>query len=116
MPPLTRELGMSVSEFTIAISVQNLTWGVLQPFAGALAVRLGYRPLMLLGSIIYVLGLALLATAQGMLGVVLGAGLLIGVALAATGSGVNGIILKDVLFTGLYMYFKNETSCFYSIK
>ncbi|MGE8319019.1 MAG: MFS transporter [Comamonas sp.] len=88
MPPLTRDLGMSVSEFTIAISVQNLTWGVLQPFAGALAVRLGYRPLMLGGSVLYVLGLVLLTLAQGMLGVVLGAGLLIGVGLAATGSAV----------------------------
>lgn len=88
MPPLTRDIGISVSDFTIAISVQNLAWGVLQPFAGALAVRVGFRPLMLGGSLLYVIGMALLASAQGMIGVVLGAGGAIGAALAATGSAV----------------------------
>ena len=88
MPPLTRDIGISVSDFTIAISVQNLAWGFLQPFAGAMAVRLGFRPLMLAGALLYLLGLVLLATAQGLLGVVLGAGVAIGAALAATGSAV----------------------------
>ncbi len=46
VPPLTRDIGISVGDFTIAVAVQNLTWGVLQPFAGALAVRTGFRPLM----------------------------------------------------------------------
>ena len=38
VPPLTRDIGISVGDFTIAVAVQNLTWGLLQPFAGALAV------------------------------------------------------------------------------
>ncbi len=88
MPPLTRDLGISVSDFTIAISVQNLAWGLLQPFAGALAVRTGFRPLMVGGALLYIVGMALLASAQGMVSVVLGAGVAIGAALAATGSAV----------------------------
>lgn len=88
VPPLTRDIGISVSDFTIAVSIQNLAWGLLQPFAGALAVRVGFRPLMLGGSLLYILGTLLLATAQGLLGVVLGAGVAIGAALAATGSAV----------------------------
>jgi predicted MFS family arabinose efflux permease len=85
MPNLTRDLGISVSDFTLAIAVQNLMWGFLQPLAGALSVRWGFRPLMLGGSLLYLLGLALLATAHGTLGVVLGAGLAIGTSMACTG-------------------------------
>ena len=86
MPPMTRDLGLPVAQFTLAIAVQNLCWGVLQPFAGAWAVRLGYRPLMVAGAALYAVGLVLLASAQGLLGVMLGAGLAIGAALACTGS------------------------------
>ncbi len=86
MPPLTRELGIPVADFTLAIALQNLSWGLLQPLAGAWAVRLGYRPLMVAGALLYGLGLLLLATAQGLLGVMLGAGLAIGASMACTGS------------------------------
>ena len=86
MPPLTRELGIPVADFTLAIAVQNLSWGLLQPLAGAWGARLGYRPLMVAGSLLYLVGLLLLATAQGLLGVMLGAGLAIGAAMACTGS------------------------------
>ena len=86
MPPITRDLGLSVSDFTLAIAVQNLTWGVLQPFAGAWAARLGHRSIMAAGASLYGLALALLACAGGMVSVMLGAGILIGAALACTGS------------------------------
>jgi predicted MFS family arabinose efflux permease len=88
MPPLTRDIGISVSDFTLAIAVQNLTWGLLQPIAGAWAVRLGFRPLMIGGALLYVLGLVLLALAQGIVGVTLGAGLLIGASMACTGPAI----------------------------
>ena len=32
MPALTQDIGISVSQFTLAIAVQNLAWGFLQPF------------------------------------------------------------------------------------
>src|SRR5262245_57189315 len=88
MPSLTRDIAISVSEFTLAPSVQNLAWGALQPFAGALLVRLGFRPVMLTGAALYCAGLLLLAGAQGILGVMLGAGVLIGIALACTASAI----------------------------
>src|SRR5262245_46453658 len=78
MQPLTRDIALTVSDFTLAIAIQNLTWGILQPVAGALAVRLGFRPIVITGALLYVAGLATLAAAQGMFSVVLGAGLLIG--------------------------------------
>jgi predicted MFS family arabinose efflux permease len=86
MPPLTRDVGISVGDFTMAIAVQNLAWGFLQPLAGAWATRLGMRRLMVGGALLYTLGLVLLATAGGLWGVMLGAGVAIGAALACNGS------------------------------
>ncbi|MDO9216238.1 MAG: MFS transporter, partial [Lacisediminimonas sp.] len=60
LQPLTRDIGISVAQFTIAIAVQNLTWGVLQPISGAWASRMGFRITMLLGASCYVVGLILL--------------------------------------------------------
>jgi predicted MFS family arabinose efflux permease len=85
MPPLTKDIGISVSDFTLAIAVQNLAWGFLQPLAGAWAVRLGFRRLMVAGSLLYVAGLMLLVTAHGFVSVLLGAGVAIGASMALTG-------------------------------
>ena len=86
--PAVKDLSIAVADFTMAIAVQNLVWGIAQPLAGAWAVRYGYRVVLTVGTLLYVLGLALLATASGYFGVMLGAGLLIGVALACVGSGM----------------------------
>jgi predicted MFS family arabinose efflux permease len=88
MQPLTRDIAISVSEFTFALSVQNLAWGLLQPLAGALVTRVGFRPVMLTGASLYCAGLLLLATARGLFAVMIGAGLLIGIALACTASAI----------------------------
>src|SRR5438552_6839937 len=65
LQPLTHDVAISVADFTLAIAAQNLAWGFLQPFAGALAVRFGFRAIMLTGAVLYVAGLALMAGAQG---------------------------------------------------
>src|SRR6478672_5626444 len=88
MQPVTRDIAITVAQFTLAISLQNLAWGLLQPVAGALAVRFGFRPIMLTGAVLYPAGLILLANAHGLVEVLLGAGVLIGIALACTGSGM----------------------------
>lgn len=88
MAPATRDLGIAVAEFTFAIAIQNLGWGLLQPFAGAAASRWGFRPVLLVGVLSYLAGLAVMALAQGAFALLVGAGLLIGVALACTGSGM----------------------------
>ena len=49
MQPLTQDIRISVSDFTLALAVQNLAWGFLQPFAGALTVRYGFRAIMMVG-------------------------------------------------------------------
>ena len=62
MQPLTHDIGISISQFTLALAVQNLAWGFLQPIAGAMTVRYGFRPIMIVGSVLYIVGLALMAT------------------------------------------------------
>jgi MFS family permease len=88
LQPLTHDVGISVSDFTLAIAVQNLAWGFLQPLAGAMTVRYGFRTIMVVGSVLYVAGLALMAGAQGFLSVMLGAGVLIGTSLACTAAAI----------------------------
>jgi len=89
LQPLTRDLSLQVADFTIAIAVQNVAWGLLQPVAGGLAARYGFRRLMMAGASCYLAGLLVLATAQGMIGVTVGAGVLIGAALACTASAMG---------------------------
>ena len=44
LQPITKDLALSVSDFTIAVSIQNLTWGFLQPIAVALVWPTRYAP------------------------------------------------------------------------
>jgi predicted MFS family arabinose efflux permease len=88
LQPLTHDVGISVSDFTLAIAVQNLAWGFLQPLAGAMTVRYGFRPIMMVGALFYIAGLVLMASAQGLLSVMLGGGVLIGISLACTAAAI----------------------------
>src|SRR6201989_3664620 len=84
LQPLTHDIHISVSDFTLALAVQNLAWGFLQPLAGAMTVSYGFRPIMLVGSVFYIAGLAMMASAHGLLSVLIGGGVLIGSSLACT--------------------------------
>ena len=88
MQPLTHDIGISVSDFTLVIAVQNLAWGFLQPLAGALTVAFGFRAIMVPGAAFYIAGLALMATAHGLVSVMIGGGLLIGLSLACTAAAI----------------------------
>ena len=92
MQPMTRDIAITVSQFTFAIAIQNLAWGLAQPLTGALAVRIGFRPIMLAGGVCFLLGLAFLATAQGVVGVTIGAGLLIGLSLSCNASAIANAV------------------------
>jgi predicted MFS family arabinose efflux permease len=89
LQPLTHDVGISVSDFTLAIAVQSLAWGFLQPVAGALTVRYGFRTIMMVGALLYIAGLILLTTAQGLVGVMLGGGVLIGTSMACNGPAIS---------------------------
>jgi predicted MFS family arabinose efflux permease len=95
--PASKELGIAISDFALAISVQQVAWGLSQPFAGIVADKHGTRGIALFGSLLFIAGVVLTATAQGALAIVLGAGVLIGVALACTTSGITANIAARVV-------------------
>jgi MFS family permease len=68
--------------FSMAFAIQNLLWGIGQPFAGAVADRFGTVRVLCAGAIMYGLGLAIMAYATSPLALDLSAGVLIGFGLA----------------------------------
>src|SRR5260221_2240813 len=78
MQPLTRDIGLTISDFTLAIAIQNLFWGFLQPVSGGLVVRFGFRPILVGGALLYLVGLAVLAGSRGVGGGGVGGGAAVG--------------------------------------
>jgi MFS family permease len=68
--------------FGVGLALQNIVWGIAQPFAGMLADRFGTRRILCAGGFLYALGLALMAYATTPLLLDLSAGALIGFGLA----------------------------------
>ncbi|WP_169545719.1 MFS transporter [Sneathiella aquimaris] len=55
--PIAEEFGWLRSEFSLAIAIQNLAWGVGQPIFGAFAEKFGERRAIILGAVLYSIGL-----------------------------------------------------------
>jgi MFS family permease len=85
LTPVTRDLALTAADFTLAVAVQNIVWGVSQAPVGAIADRFGLRVTMMAGAAIYVVGLAVMAAAQDALALIISGGF-IGVALSCTAS------------------------------
>src|SRR4051812_37060442 len=88
MRPMTVDLGISAATFGFAIALQNIVWGVSQPFVGALADRYGARPVLIATALLYAAGLALMLFANSFPGALHVAGFLAGIGTAGTGFGV----------------------------
>src|SRR4029077_4005107 len=85
LTPITQDLALTAADFTLAIAVQNIVWGISQAPIGAIADRFGLRATMMAGAAIYVIGLAVMAAAQGTPALII-SGVLIGVALSCVAS------------------------------
>ena len=57
--PIAEEFGWLRSEFSLAIAIQNLAWGIGQPIFGAIAEKIGDRKAIVLGAVTYAAGLVL---------------------------------------------------------
>jgi MFS family permease len=82
LTPLSFANGWGRDVFSMAFAIQNLVWGIAQPFAGAVADRFGTVRVLCTGGILYGLGLAIMAYAANPLALDVSAGLLIGFGLA----------------------------------
>ncbi|MGA2126713.1 MAG: MFS transporter [Xanthobacteraceae bacterium] len=82
MTPLSRANGWGRDVLSMALAIQNLLWGLGQPFAGAIADRFGTVRVLGVGAVLYALGLAVMAhaTTPGLLD--LSAGVLVGFGLS----------------------------------
>lgn len=88
LDPINVEAGVSASAFGFAMALQNLVWGISQPFVGVLGDRHGARPVLIGCALLYTVGLLLMATGGPLLGLNLGGGILVGIGIAGTGFGV----------------------------
>jgi predicted MFS family arabinose efflux permease len=88
MRPMTLELGITAATFGFAIAVQNIVWGLSQPFVGALADRYGPRPVVTGTALLYAAGLLLMVYSHDVSGGLQLAGFLAGIGTAGTGFGV----------------------------
>ncbi|HEY6241516.1 MAG TPA: MFS transporter [Burkholderiales bacterium] len=88
MRPITLDLGISAATFGFTIALQNIVWGVSQPFVGALADRYGPRPVLIGTALMYAAGLLLMAFSKDVPGGLEVAGFLAGIGTAGTGFGV----------------------------
>ena len=85
--PIAEEFGWLRAEFSLAIAIQNLAWGIGQPIFGAIAEKFGDRKAIIAGALVYAAGLVLSSFA-----VTPGAHqlleILVGFGIAGTGFGV----------------------------
>lgn len=80
--PMSQEFGWGRDVFGLALAVQNLLWGLGQPFAGAVADRFGLFRVMCVGAVLYAGGLFMMRYSATPLSLNIGAGVMVGFALA----------------------------------
>jgi MFS family permease len=80
--PVITEYGWGRDVFGFAIAVQNLAWGIGQPFAGAVADRFGATRVLIAGLLLHASGLALMSMSGTPAAFTITAGAMFGFALA----------------------------------
>ena len=97
LQPITVERGWTRETFAFALAVQNLAWGLAGPLAGMVADRFGAFRVLVVGTLLYSLGLVLMALSTSGLAFTGSAGILIGMAQAGTTYAVvYGVIGRNV--------------------
>src|SRR3984885_7726402 len=82
MQPMSREFAWGRDVFGLALAIQNLLWGIGQPFAGAIADRFGSLRVISAGALLYAAGLIIMRYAATPLSLDISAGVLIGLGLS----------------------------------
>src|SRR5438270_586399 len=82
LTPMSQANGWGRDVFALAFALQNLLWGIGQPFAGAVADRFGMVRVLSVGAIMYAAGLTLMAYTTSPLTLQVTAGVLVGFGLA----------------------------------
>ena len=85
--PMAIDAGVSAATFGFAIALQNIVWGISQPFVGALADKYGPRPILIWTALIYAAGLLLMVFWHDAAGLNI-AGFMLGIGTSGTAFGV----------------------------
>ncbi len=89
--PMLQDTGWDRTTFGLAMALQNLAWGLSQPFFGAIADKFGTWRVLLVSGLVYALGLFLMSLGTSPLWLHIGGGVLVGL---GVGSGSFGILLS----------------------
>ncbi len=82
LDPVVVDLGISTGSFGFAIAIQNLIWGLGQPVAGAVADRYGSARVLVVGGLLYIVGLSTAGVANTSAGLAISLGVVTGLGLA----------------------------------
>jgi predicted MFS family arabinose efflux permease len=97
LPQMGAALDISRSSFGLAIAIQNLVFGLAQPFIGALADKHGAGRIAVGGALLYAAGLVLASLATSAIGIHLSLGLMVGLAMTGiTFTVVLGVVGRVV--------------------
>ncbi len=88
-PSILHDTQITSADFSLATAIQNIVWGVTQPFVGILADRYGSRYVMLAGVLVYILGLVTMIFSTTALAFTFGAGICVGIALSCTAASMS---------------------------
>ncbi len=84
IPNINSDIGISQADLAFGFAAQNLLWGAVSPVAGLLAERFGTVRVLLVGAVLYGLGMVLAAIAQDNMLFFIGNALLVGIGVGAT--------------------------------
>jgi MFS family permease len=88
LEPVSTDMGWGREVFGLALAIQNLVWGLSQPFAGMIADKYGSGKTLLVSGLVYSGGIFLMSQTSSPTELHLSAGLMVGLGLAGTGFGV----------------------------
>jgi len=95
--PLTQDFQLDFGVFSLTLAIQNLLWGLSQPYIGALADKYGSGRTIVIAGIANVLGMWWLANATSVWEIHMSAGVVIGIAgSGATLAVILGVIARNV--------------------
>jgi MFS family permease len=100
LQPITMAHGWTREQYSLALAIQNLVWGLAGPLVGAWADRDGAFKVLLAGALLYALGLLGMATVPSHLAFILTTGVMIGVAQAcSTYAVIYGVLGRNISVT-----------------
>lgn len=90
---ISQSFGIGITVFSLSLAIQNLVWGIAQPFVGAIADKFGSGRVIAVAGLCQFLGLLMLANASSIWELHVSAGIIIGV----SGAGTTWAVILTVI-------------------